>query len=153
MRRRTTTSMGNQRLSSSRQRKQQHLLEVKVRSHKFKQQRNRKILDAFFKLIVLASFGAGIYYGGRACMNRFLWRNPDYNLATVEISDDGTLSREQILETARIREGVNIFSVNLAKAHDSLADLPQVDHVELERTLPNKITISNSEPKPIACLT
>lgn len=153
MKRRTTSRMGNQRLSSSRQRKQQHLLDVKVRSYKFKQQRNRKIVNALFKLIVIASLGAGIFYGGRACMNRFLWRNPDYNLATIEISDDGTLTRDQILEAAHVHEGANIFSINLSKAHDSLAELPQVDHVELERTLPNKISIAISERKPIAWLT
>jgi cell division septal protein FtsQ len=150
---RKTTSTGNQRLSTSRQRKQQHLLDVKVRSYKFKQQRNRKVLNALFKMILVASLVGGIYYGGRECLNRFLWRNPDYNLTTVEINDDGTLSREQILDTARIHEGGNIFSVNLSKARDSLSLLPQVERVELERTLPGKITITIAERKPIAWLT
>ena len=150
---RRTTSTGNQRLSTTRQRRQQHLLEVKVRSHKFKQQRNRKVLNALFKLILLASLVAGAWYGGRECLNRFLWRNPDYNLTAIEINDDGTLSREQILGAARIHEGQNIFSVNLSKARDSLGDLPQVERVELERTLPGKITITITERKPIACLT
>ncbi len=150
---RRTTSTGNQRLSTSRQRKQQHLLDVKVRSYKFKQQRNRKVLNALFKMILFTSLVGGVYYGGRECLNRFLWRNPDYNLTTVEINDDGTLSREQILDTAKIHEGGNIFLVNLSKARDSLGQLPQVERVELERTLPGKITITIAERKPIAWLT
>ncbi len=159
MKRRTTStgnqrgSLGNQRVSSTRQRKQQHLLEVKVRSHKFKQQRNRKVLNALFKLILIASLAGGTWYGGRECVNRFLWRNPDYNLTAIEINDDGTLSREQILATAQIREGGNIFLVNLLKARDNLNQLPQVERVELERTLPGKITITITERKPIAWLT
>ncbi len=151
--RRKTTRTGNQRLSTTRQRKYQHILEVKVRSHKFKQQRNRIILNALFKLILLASLAGGVYYGGRACLNRLFWRNPDYNLTTVEINDDGTLSREQILGAAGIREGKNIFSINLSRARDSLGDLPQVERVDLERTLPNKIIITITERKPIAWLT
>jgi POTRA domain, FtsQ-type len=95
----------------------------------------------------------GVWFGGRECLNRFLWRNPDYNLTTVEIDDDGTLSREQILDTAKIHEGGNIFQVNLSKARDSLGQLPQVERVELERTLPGKITITIAERKPIAWLT
>ena len=152
MKRRTTTS-GNQRLSTTRQRKQQHLLEVKVRSHKFKQQRNRKVLNALFKLILLASLVGGTWFGGRECLNRFLWRNTDYNLTTVEINDDGTLSRDQILSTAHIHEGGNIFSINLSKARENLSQLPQVERVDLERTLPGKITITIAERKPIAWLT
>lgn len=152
MKRRTTTS-GNQRLSTTRQRKQQHLLEVKVRSHKFKQQRNRKVLNALFKIILLASLAGGTWYGGRECLNRFLWRNTDYNLTTVEINDDGTLTRDQILAAAQIREGANIFSINLSKARENLSQLPQVERVELERTLPGKITVTIAERKPIAWLT
>ena len=152
-RRRTTTrKAGNQRLSSTRQRKQQHLLDVKVRSYKFKQQRNRKILNALFKLVIFTSLAAGVYFGSRACMNRFFWRNPDYNLVTVEINDDGTLTRKEVLDAAHIREGENIFSINLSRARDSIADLAQVDHVEIERALPGKIAITIAERKPIAWL-
>lgn len=150
---RTTTRAGNQRLSTSRQRKQQHLLDVKVRSYKFKQQRNRKALNALFKLILVASLAGGAWYGGRECLNRFLWLNPDYNLTTIEIEDDGTLTRDQILDAAGIHEGENIFRVNLSKARDGMGRLPQVERVEMERMLPGKITITIAERKPIAWLT
>jgi len=149
---RATNSTRNQRLSTSRQRKQQHLLDVKVRSYKFKQQRNRKVMMFLCKVILFVSVIGGIYYGGRECLNRFLWKNPDYNLATIEINDDGTLSREQILAATGIVEGTNIFSINISKARESLSELPQVDHADLERILPGKITITVTERKPIAWL-
>jgi cell division septal protein FtsQ len=150
---RASNSVRNQRLSTSRQRKQQHLLDVKVRSFKFKQQRNRKILLSLCKLGLFASVIGGLYYGGRECMNRFFWRNPDYNLTAIEINDDGMLSREQILSASGIREGENIFAVNLSKARENLSQLPQVEHVELERMLPAKIAVTVVERKPVAWLT
>lgn len=149
----TTNSTRNRRLSTSKQRKQQHLLDVKVRSYKFKQQRHRKVLLCFCKLILLAGMAGGIYYGGRECSNKFFWQNPDYNLTNVEINDDGTLSREQILAVSGIREGENIFKVNLSMARENLSQLPQVERAELERMLPNRIAITIAERKPIAWVT
>ena len=150
---RATNNIRNQRLSTSRQRKQQHLLDVKVRSYKFKQQRNRKAVLGLCKIVLVVSGIAGVYYGGRECLNRFLWKNPDYNVTNIEIRDDGTLSREQVLTASGIAEGKNIFLVNLSKARENLSQLPQVEHAELERLLPGKISIVITERKPIAWLT
>ena len=149
---RTTNSSRNQRLSTTKQRKQQHLLDVKVRSNKFRQQRNRKVLLGLCKVVLFVSVVAGIYYGGRECLNRLLWQNADYNLTNIEIHSDGTLSREQILAATRIREGGNIFHVNIDRARESLGQLPQVEHAEIERTLPNKISITINERRPVAWL-
>lgn len=149
----TTNNLRNQRVSTSRQRRQQHLLDVKVRSYKFKQQRNRRAILGLCKVTLVVSLLAGLYYGGREGLNRLLWKNPDYNLTNVEINDDGTLSREQILAAAGIVEGRNIFTVNLSKARENLSQLPQVEHAELERILPDKITVTIAERKPIAWLT
>jgi len=150
---RATNSIRNQRLSTSRQRKQQHLLDVKVRSYKFKQQRNRQAVLGLCKIVLVLSGIAAVYYGGRECLNRFLWKNPDYNVTNVEIRDDGTLSREQVLAASGIAEGKNIFLVNLSQARENLSQLPQVEHAELERLLPGRISIVITERKPIAWLT
>jgi cell division protein FtsQ len=147
---RATNNPRNQRLSTTKQRKQQHLLDVKVRSNKHRQQRNRRVLLALCKVVVFSSVIAGIYYGGRECMNRLLWQNPDYNLANIEIHSDGTLTRDQILTASKLREGGNIFNVNIDDARDRLGMLPQVEHAEIERMLPDKISITINERRPVA---
>ena len=59
----------------------------------------------------------GAVYGGRAVVNRMFLHNPEYNLAAVEIADDGAaLSRELVLSTANLAVGQNIFTVSLATA-------------------------------------
>jgi len=79
--------------------------------------------------------------------------NPDYQLKTIELQTDGTLQREQVLKVSDLREGENIFSVNLARVHDRIQQLPQVDEVQVVRKLPTEIDIRLVERKPVAWIT
>ena len=144
---------GNRRLSTSRQRRQQHLLDVKVRARRASHHRNRRILVAISRVVLVLALVAGLYYGVRTGLNRFFFQNPEYFLSTIAIQTDGTLQRDQILKTAQLREGLNIFSVNLAEVHDRLQQLAQVDDVQVERKMPNEIDIHIVERKPIAWIT
>src|SRR5436309_11686550 len=143
----------NQRVSNSRQRKQQHLLDVKVRARKATQHRNRRVLVFISKIALAAAICAGIYFGARVGMRRFFFENPDYRLTMIDMQTDGTLQRDQVLKTADLREGENIFQVNLAHVHRVLQQLPQVDEVEVLRKLPGEIDIRILERKPIAWIT
>jgi cell division septal protein FtsQ len=143
----------NRRLSTSRQRKQQHLLDVKVRARCASHHRNRRILVLLSKIALVLAICTGTYYGVRSGLSRFFFDNPDYRLSTIEVQTDGTLQRDQILKAAGVREGLNIFSVNLAQVHDRLQQLPQVDEVQVERKMPNAIDIHVTERKPIAWIT
>ncbi|HEY2103811.1 MAG TPA: FtsQ-type POTRA domain-containing protein [Chthoniobacterales bacterium] len=143
----------NQRVSNPRQRKQQHLLDVKVRSRKATEQRNRRVLIFVSKLLLAAAICAGIYLGVRIGARRFFFENPDYTLTMIDVRTDGTLQRDQVLKTADLREGENIFAVNLARVHDVLQQMPQVDEVQVVRKMPGEIDIQLVERKPIAWIT
>jgi len=153
MRRQQRTRARNRRVSTFRQRRQQHLLDVKVRSRTALQHRNRKFLVFFSKIALTIALAFGIYVGARIAAKRFFIDNPDYKLANIEVRTDGTLQREQILSVAEIHEGENIFRVNLARVHERLQDLPQVDQVEVLRKLPSEVDIRIVERKPIAWIT
>ncbi|MBA3651289.1 MAG: FtsQ-type POTRA domain-containing protein [Chthoniobacterales bacterium] len=144
---------GNRRLSTTRQRKQQHLLDVKVRARRASHYRNRRILLVLSKIALTIALCFGTYYGVRAGLTRFFFDNPDYRLSTIAVQTDGTLQRDQILKEAALAEGLNIFLVNLAQVHDRLQQLPQVDEVQVERKMPNEIDIKITERKPIAWIT
>jgi len=120
----------NQRVSSSRQRRQQHLLDVKVRSHKATQHRNRRIMVFSSKVLLFAGISVGLYFGGRLAARRLFFENPEYRLSQIEIETDGTLQRDQILKATGLQEGENIFSVNLAHVQECLQQLPQVDEAQ-----------------------
>ena len=143
----------NQRVSNRRQRRKQHLLDVKVRSRSATQQRNRRVLVFVSKLVLVFVVAVGICLGIREGARRFFFENPDYRLTNIEVQTDGVLQREQILKTADLREDENIFTINLARVHDRLQDLPQIDDVQVVRKLPGEIDIQIVERKPVAWIT
>jgi cell division septal protein FtsQ len=109
---------GNRRGSTSRHRKQQHLLDVKVRARRASHYRNRRILLFVSRIVLVIAVAAGLYYGTRLALSRFFFDNPDYRLSTIGIRTDGTLQREQVLKAGGLELGSNIFFINLAKVRD-----------------------------------
>jgi cell division protein FtsQ len=140
----------NRRLSTSRQRRQQHLLDVKVRARRASARRLQK---GFFVLalllIVLSLIGAGLF-GAQRLLNALFFTNPDYAVHSVEVTTDGELAREVVLRTAKMDEGSNIFSINLSAVEDRLRALPQVEEVNVQRLLPDKLMVVIQERRPIA---
>jgi cell division septal protein FtsQ len=143
----------NERVSNTRQRRQQHLLDVRVRSHKATQHRNRRVLVLVSKVMLAAALCIGAVFGVRFGAKRLFFENPDYRLSQIEVQTDGTLQRDQILKTAGLHEGENIFGVDLGQVHDRLQLLAQVDEVEVVRKLPGEIDLRIVERKPIAWIT
>ena len=121
----------NRRVSNPRQRRQQHLLDVNVRSHKATQHRNKRILVVSSKVVLSFLVLAALIFGVRYGAKRLFFENPDYRLTRIEFRTDGTLPRDQALQAAALREGENIFSVNLARVRDALQQLPQVDDAQV----------------------
>jgi cell division septal protein FtsQ len=129
------------------------LLDVGVRRSTATAQRMRRVTYWAGVLVLLVAGIGGAVYGVREGMKKFFWQNADYKLSEIAVTKDGTLTRQQILDASGIREGANIFSINLAQAQEKIAALPQVEHAELQRTLPNKIAINVAERKPVAWIT
>jgi len=153
MKRQNRPRARNRRVSNRRQRRQQHLLDVKVRSRTATQHRNRRVLVVVSQLALVIGLSVAVYFGAREGARRLFFENLDYQLSTIEVQTDGTLQREQILKIADLREGENIFKVNLGRVHDRLQQLPQVDEVQVERKLPAEIDIHVVERKPVAWIT
>jgi cell division protein FtsQ len=143
----------NQRLSNARVRKQQHLLDVNVRAQTARAQRNRAIARWTFWSLFFIGSAAGLWSGGKEVLRRFLWENPEYALAAIQVHTDGALLKEQVIEATGLKLGVNIFTIDRKGARAKLDSLPQVERAELERVLPNRIEISIVERRPIAWVT
>lgn len=143
----------NKRLSSTKVRRQQHLLEVTVRADKARAMRLRAVTSFICKTILWMIFLGGAYFGGRELLRRFVWENPDYFVTDIRVSNCDLLARDQILATASIREGMNVFEVDTKAARAALDALPQVERAEIQRVLPNRVEITITERRPIAWVT
>ena len=151
--RQRTSRTRNRRQSNVRQRRQQHLLDVKVRSRRAIQHRIRSAMGVMWKMVLFMILFAAGYAGAREAAKRLFFQNPDYQVKTIELQTDGTLQREQVLKAADLHEGANIFSVNLATVRDRIQQLPQADEVEVVRKLPSEVNIRIVERKPVAWIT
>src|SRR5262252_6616609 len=151
--RQRTSRPRNRRLSNVRQRRQQHLLDVKVRSRRATQHRIRNAMGVLWKGVLLVALCGAGYIGAREAARRLFFQNPDYQVKIIELETDGTLQREQLLKAAGLHEGANIFSVNLARVRDRIQQLPQADEVEVVRKLPSEIDIRIVERRPVAWIT
>jgi cell division septal protein FtsQ len=143
----------NKRLSSTKVRRQQHLLEVTVRADKARAMRFRAITSFIFKTILWMVFLGASIFGGRELLRRFVWENPDYFVTEIRVSNSDLLARDEILATASIREGMNVFEVDTKAARAALDALPQVERAEIQRILPNRVEITITERRPIAWVT
>jgi cell division septal protein FtsQ len=142
----------NRRGINKRRKKSQHLLDVNIRSDKARSQRNQKVVLLGCKILVFVSLIVGVVYGGRSGLNHLFFANPNYVLKQIDVENQGTIPREQIIANARLQRGVNIFSVSLPAARQALLDLPQVEDAQIQRVLPDTLKISIRERHPIAWL-
>ncbi len=80
----------NRRASTSRQRRQQHLLDVKVRASEAVAQRNQRVAFVVCVVFTLAAVIGGVAFGARHALDALFFQNPDYRVRTVEIWPTGT---------------------------------------------------------------
>ncbi len=73
-----------------------------------------------------------------------------FEIREIEIIDNNLLTREKIIEEARIDDtSANIFYLNYQKLAQNLTDLPQIRGVKIDRRWPNKLEIKINERRPL----
>ena len=142
----------NRRGINKRRKRSQHLLDVNIRSDKARSQRNQQIVLFACKILIFVSMICAVAYGCRYGLNRLFFANPNYVLKQIDVENEGTLPREQIIAAAKLNLGTNIFSISLPTARQALLDIPQVEDAQVQRSLPDTLKISIHERHPVAWL-
>jgi cell division septal protein FtsQ len=127
-----------------------HLLDVRMRTSTTRRRRRETIIRWVSKLFLVAAIGTAAFFGLRTAIDRFFFKNTEYTLQRISFSLDGILTREEALAATGLREGVNIFAVDLAKVENALRAIPQVQDVRLDRKLPDQIDVSITARRPVA---
>jgi cell division protein FtsQ len=134
----------------ARRKRREHLLEVTATAETERRRRNQKALLYVFEGIFLAGLLAVAWFGVTLFIELFFTINKNYDVRIVEVNTDGVMTREEVLSKTGIREGLNIFSLNLEAAQKALALIPEVKSASVQRNLPDTVTISIEARRPIA---
>lgn len=76
-----------------------------------------------------------------------LFMMPFFNIKTIRIIGNETLTQEQIRGYLTFTEGDNVFLFNKSKCRDTILDNHYVESVEINRILPSTVEITLSEYK------
>ncbi|MBU3664592.1 MAG: FtsQ-type POTRA domain-containing protein [Chthoniobacterales bacterium] len=133
-----------------RKKRRQHLLEVTATAETERRRRNQKIVLYAGEAVVVAGLLAFAWLGVRALIQWQFHGNDRYNVRVVEVDTDGVMTREEALAMTGIREGVNVFSLDLEAAQRTLAAVPKIKDARVERMLPDKVVIDIDARKPVA---
>lgn len=133
-----------------RRRRNQHLLEVTATAETERRRRNQKIFLIAGEVLILGALLAFSWLGIRALINAQIFENSQYDVRVVEVNTDGVMTREEAMAKAGIREGLNIFSLNLESAQAALSSIAEVKSARVERILPDTVSIKLEARRPVA---
>ena len=127
-----------------------HLLNVRMRVATARRRRRERIGRWVANLLVAVAFAAAGFFGLRAAADRFFFENPNYTLRRITFELDGLMTREEALAETALQEGMNIFSLDLARIESALKAIPQVESVRINRELPDHLAIRLTARHPVA---
>ncbi len=130
--------------------REKHLLEVKARSRKVKEQRRQVIFSVLCRLILMVSILGGLYVGGSKLLEHLFFANNEYILRQIKVDGCESLSADALLAGTGIECGQNLFKIKLIQVKEHIEAHPQVRSVEVKRTLPDRLLIRVVEREPIA---
>ncbi|WP_300667942.1 FtsQ-type POTRA domain-containing protein [Desulfoluna sp.] len=86
------------------------------------------------------------------CVLTYAWltQTPLFQTRFVIVSGNRAVSHSEILDTASIQNGDNIFGINLDVARTRLSAHPWIDTAAITREFPNRIIIRVTEHTPVA---
>ncbi len=110
----------------------------------------RRSVTVVLLLALLGALVFGIAKGFESIHRKLFSGNPRFEIQHLEISCDGRLSEDRIREYTGLSEGMNLFETSFAEIEASLAKVPVVESVRLERRLPHTLVVKVKERLPVA---
>ena len=130
--------------------RRRNVLSVKASVAVIRRARLRALLyTTTSSLIVL--FAIYVFFrAGDWLLNALVYDNRAYAIQRLEVDTDGVMSTEQIRRWAGIKQGDNLFALDLARVKRDLELQPAIQDVAIERILPHTLRIHVLEREPVA---
>lgn len=115
--------------------------EFAIQKQKLKKKRKRKQLKRRFYIIVIFLFLIGTL--------AVLFKAPFFNIREVICVGQERLTEKEILNTAKVKEGQNIFVANISDIKERVKAIPFVSESNARRIFPDKVKIWVRESVPV----
>jgi cell division protein FtsQ len=112
-------------------------------------QRLRKPAEIVFRSVLVIAIGAGAIALGRL-VERHVRTSPAFALREIEVDGHVRITEAEILETAGVAMGRNVFDVSPEDAQQRLSEHAWIDEARVERRLPGTLRIHVRERRPVA---
>ncbi len=109
---------------------------------------------SFFRFSILAGITGMLFFGIALGMQKtylFCTTNNFFNVAHIEISGNSRVHTNEIMDTCRIKKGMNSLTVDLHEIERKLIKNPWIEYAGIKRELPDTIKIEIKERQPIFC--
>ncbi|MEM0897069.1 MAG: FtsQ-type POTRA domain-containing protein [Verrucomicrobiota bacterium] len=144
---------GNLSLAERRERRSaRHILDVKVKNRRDKKKRTSPRSVFWVKGLIVVMAVATIFIAVHSAARAYLIDNPEYRLKLIAYETDGVLSRQRVLDYLELETGGKLLEIDMPALREKLLAKPEIKSAQLQRDLPDKITISVNERSPIAWL-
>jgi cell division protein FtsQ len=132
----------------------QPILMVNARLAEQRRERLHRVGAVLTTLIALAGLGWLIVSGGQWLGRRLFTENPRYTVKHLlfELSAGTQLPADRLREYSKLREGVNLFAVDLRAVVSDLMKVPLVSQVRVTRRLPDTLIVRVAERVALARL-
>jgi cell division septal protein FtsQ len=116
--------------------------------------RKRKAIGKWFRLVERILFSVAIILGGVALLYGLyllVFLGPVFSVREINI--EGKIVRstlQSVIDSSGVKEGENLFGINVEKVHENLKANPWISHAAVRRRLPHTIWIYVDEYDPAA---
>jgi cell division septal protein FtsQ len=128
------------------------LLMVSARASEAKRERWFRTGALVLGALILTVGIWGLVEGTRLLGRQIFSANDYFAIRHMDLHSDGKLQPDHIREYAGLERGMNLFAVDLRRIRRDLESVSIVQHVEIERRLPDTLAIRVSERVPLARL-
>jgi hypothetical protein len=130
--------------------REQHVLDVKLRSDQVRATRLRLGgIGLGMTLATLAGFFI-IWRAGSWTLDRMIYDNPAFAVERIDVKTDGVISAEQVRRWSGVKTGQNLLALDLARVKRDLEMAAPIRSAAVERVMPHTLRLCVTERVPVA---
>ncbi len=130
--------------------REQHVLDVKLRSDQVRATRLRLGgIGLGMTLATLAGFFI-IWRAGSWTLDRMIYDNPAFAVERIDVKTDGVISAEQVRRWSGVKAGQNLLALDLARVKRDLEMAAPIRSAAVERVMPHTLKLCVTERVPVA---